>query len=154
MIIWIEPCQLPAGNASQLHHEVPENPDPLDRHFHRIPFLQRPYSGGRARSNHITRLKSHDAAYELHQFRHVEDQIGGVRLLHHLSVDAGLNICVRGIDFGDPGAEGGEGVEALGARPLHIYALQIAGHHIVEAWCSPGCSSLPLLPGYFCSAFQ
>ena len=139
--VWLGRALLaPPGNAPHLHPKVPQHPNSLDRYFHGIYFLQRPHAWGRARGNHITRLKSHDAAYELQQFRHVEYQIGGVRFLHHLSVDACLNVRVRGIDFSDPGAEGGKGVEALGTRPL-------------RSQCIPSRSFIALTSACICLAY-
>jgi len=122
--VWLESL-LPAPRRQRLplHHKVPQHPDPLYLHFHSISFLHRPHARRRACGNHITRLKGHDAAYELHQFQHIENQVVSVRLLHHLSIDARLNIRVGGIDPGDPGAEGGKGIEAPGARPLRSQGI-------------------------------
>src|SRR4029450_1907172 len=54
-------------------------------------------------------------------------ELGGAALLAGLAVDQGGDGQVARVQVGlDPGAEGAEGVEALGPRPLPVGALQVA----------------------------
>ena len=112
-------------------HDLPADPPTYTTKFHRTPipsiststaspFRSCPTPRGVPVAITSPGSRVHDAAYELHQFPHVDYQIGGVRVPHYLSVNARVNIRVRWIDFGDPGPKG---VEALGARPLRSQCI-------------------------------
>ena len=64
-----------------------------------------------------------------------EDQVAGVRVLAQLAVDPRAQAEVLGVGDlvgrGDPRADRAEGVGALGARPLGLAALEVAGGHVV-----------------------
>ena len=63
---------------------------------------------------------------------HVVDHVGGRAVLHDLAVEARDDPLAGGVEVGlDPRAERAEGVEALGARPLAVAALQVAGRDVV-----------------------
>ena len=62
-----------------------------------------------------------------------EDEVGGGAVLAKLAVDAGFDDeAGGGIDFvADPWADGTERVETLGASPLAVFLLQVAGGDVV-----------------------
>ena len=75
-------------------------------------------------------------ADEFDQLRNAEYQVRGVGALLDLAIDAGLDISIRRIDTGNPRPKGGEGVEALGPRPLAVLLLEVASCDVVEAGVS------------------
>src|SRR5688500_6646324 len=64
------------------------------------------------------------------QCRDLVDHVCRGAVLDHLAVEAGADREVLDVEVGlDPGADRGEGVEALGPCPLAVAALQVAGSH-------------------------
>ena len=78
--------------------------------------------------DHGSRQESHGAAQIAHHLCDAEEHVRGVRILHHLAVEDGLNSQVVGIrDLilrDNAGPQGAEGVEALSPGPL-LFLLAI-----------------------------
>src|ERR1019366_4045678 len=80
------------------------------------------------------------------QFRDGKDEVEGGAVLAKFAVDAGFDVEAGfGIEFvADQRADGAEGVKALGAGPLAVFLLEVAGSHVVGQRVaadesSPGC---------------
>src|SRR5512132_231941 len=123
------------GSAGGLGHDVVgQDADALDLDLDPVAGLQRAHAGRGAGQEHVAGQQGHHPGDEGQQVGHAALQLGGAGLLLHLAVDQGGDGQVAGVEVGlDPGAEGAEGVEALGPRPLAVGALQVARGHVVGA---------------------
>jgi hypothetical protein len=113
---------------------VAERPDALDLDLTQVACVERPDPGGRAGRDEVSGFERHrvrDVAYEVCDG---EGQRAGASALTDLSVDARLDLEVGRVEAGDDvWADGAEGVEGFAACELHVFALEVAGGHVVEA---------------------
>ena len=96
-----------------------------------------PNATGCSGDDHITRLQAHRDADHFNQRGDIEDELVGIRILHHLAVQASLNAQLvsprrHGIGRHQPGAECPCRIEILAHRPLRRAQLKIANRRIVE----------------------
>src|SRR5690348_9926767 len=122
-------------NDSIVNYRIPQRTHAFDADFHHIAGLHRADARRRAGGDQIAGKQRHNLGNEADYNIEGKDEIAGGALLAHLSVDACLHVHARpGVNFvADDGADGTEGVEALGASPLAILVLQVAGSDVVEA---------------------
>ena len=84
--------------------------------------------------DHVTRFQGHSRCYEVDDSRDVEYEVGGAAFLGGLTVDAYGEVGVEGVDLGvDEGAEGAEGVGALGSPPLEVTPLPGPATYVVAS---------------------
>ena len=104
-----------------------------DADFHAISSLERPHSRRSSGQHQIAGFKGEDGADIGEQPGDRKDEVEGRGVLAQLAVDAGFQgQASRGVQFvADDGANRAKGVEALGAGPLAILALQVAGGYVV-----------------------
>src|SRR5262245_5188886 len=90
-----------------LLHVVDEHTQPVDLHFHLVAALEEyrrlpgePHPGRGAGGDDVAGLQRDRRAQELDQLGHLEDQLIGPRVLHHLAVEAQLDAeVVRVLDL-------------------------------------------------------
>src|SRR5699024_4026711 len=92
------------------------------------------HSGGGAGQDDVTGQQGDHAGDLGDQLGDRADHVGGRAGLSDLSVDARADGCGRRTQIGlDPGADRTGGVEGLGAEPLVLLALGVAGGEVVGA---------------------
>ena len=100
-------------------HRVPQDPQALDLYNHLVAVFQRPTPAGVPVKIRSRGLERHDGGDEGDQRSHAEDHIacGGhlARLPINLAGDQGVGHVELRVN---PGAEGAECIEALGACPI------------------------------------
>ena len=98
-----------------------------------IPSLERTHPGRSSGQHQVAGFKGEDGADIGEQPGDGKDEVEGRGVLAQLAVDAGFQGQPgRGIQLvADDGANRSKGVEALGAGPLAILALQVASGHVV-----------------------
>src|SRR5688572_25753006 len=111
------------GGITGLADPIPQDADPLDLHLHLVARLHLLRLSRGAGVDEVARRQGDEAADVTDHGGAVEEQIGGVLLLHHLAIEAGLQEDLVVVEAGDDGGTaGGEGVGALGPPPLQALA--------------------------------
>ena len=116
---------------------VAERADAGDLHLHHVAVHQGSDTGRRPRRHQIARLQRHHARDEGQDGGDGEHHVRGAAALALHAVHAAAHLEARqvesGADLEHPRADRAERVEALGARPLPVGVLQVAGRHVVDA---------------------
>src|SRR5688500_5792621 len=127
-------CRQATLRKGGLRAGVAERPDSLDLDHDAIAGPQRSDARGRAGGNNVPWIQGHEPRDVLDQIGYRKDQFARVRLLPPFGVDPAFDVKRRRIEAdGNARSNRREGVEALGARVLPVFRLQLARGDVVEA---------------------
>src|SRR5690349_9655133 len=122
------------GALATLDHLVGESADAFDGDGDLVADVERSDPGRGAGEDDIAGKQRHRLGDVHDQVLDGADHPAGAAGLPQLAVDGGGDGQIGGVDIGlDPGAERARGVEALGAAPLVLGLLHIAGGDVIGA---------------------
>src|ERR1039458_5179619 len=109
--------------VTNLNDRVAKDSDGFDFDFENVPGGHLAGAAGSAGVDNVAGQEGDPAADPTQDGGAIEDEVGGVLLLHDFAVEAGFEQQIAVIDSGDNGGtERREGIAALGAPPLQIFA--------------------------------
>ena len=101
--------------------------------MHAISGFERPHAGRSAGQHQVAGLEGHGGGDVRQQPWEGKDEVEGRTVLMNLVVDVGREVQAGfNVEFiADKRADGAKGIEALGACPLAVLGLQVAGGDVV-----------------------